>query len=204
VTIPGVNISSKTEFTDLISGCYLRNQQMNENGESDVDRVTRVANAYGERYPWADVDALRMYFRIDATSAALRAAGARSHSGEMPDSKRWLARIVRALYMAPDFRLSHANIAKETGVPAANVTYQVDALRDEGYVQRVPNQQDRRVTFVELTPKGLEFCERILPQWTQFMSELGQMFTGDEKRLLNDLLVRLQSAAEDYVAATDD
>ena len=85
--------------------------------------------------------------------------------------------------MSPDHRLSHADIGKETGVAPANVTYQIDALRNEGYVRRVPNETDRRVTFVELTPKGEEVCDWMIPQWTRFMSQLGKVFTDEEKIL---------------------
>ncbi len=131
-------------------------------------------------------------------SESLHAAGSRAHAGVLPGSKRWLARILRALYMAPDHRLSHAEIAKETSVPPANVTYQIDALRDEGYVRRIPHETDRRVIFVELTPEGEALCEIIIPAWTRFITELGKSLTSDEKHYLNQLLERLEAAANAY------
>lgn len=161
-----------------------------------ADRGTRVAQQYVERYQWADAEALRIFFRVDLAGEALHAAGSRVHAAKLPSAKPWLARVLRALYMATEQRLSHAEIARETGVPPANVTYQIDALRDEGYVRRVPHPNDRRITLVELTPKGETLCNVIIPAWARFMTELGKAFTEDEKKLLNGLLERLQAAAD--------
>jgi DNA-binding MarR family transcriptional regulator len=162
------------------------------------DRGVRIASQYAELYPWADREALQLFFRIDLAGEALHAAGSRVHEPALPRTKPWLARVLRALYMAPDHRMSHAGIAKETGVPPANVTYQIDALRDEGYVQRVPHQTDRRITLVELTDQGRTLCETIIPAWTRFMTDIGAAFSEDEKQLLNQLLERLEAIASSY------
>ena len=178
--------------------CFLATEK-EQAGRTPNDRALRIAGQYAERYRWADHEALKLFFRIDLVGDALHAAGTRVHASVLPAGKRWLARVLRALYMAPDHRLSHAEIGKETGVPPANVTYQVDALRDEGYVRRVPHESDRRITLVELTPKGESLCDTIIPAWTRFITELGNSFTAKEKRDLNELLERLQMAAESNI-----
>jgi DNA-binding MarR family transcriptional regulator len=144
------------------------------------------------------MEILQIFYRIDLASEALHAAGSRVHEPILPGSKPWLARVLRALYMAPGRKLSHADIAKETGVPPANITYQVDALRDEGYVRRVPHESDRRITLVELTDEGESLCDVILPAWARFITEVGGAFTEAEKRSLNKILERLESIARSY------
>ncbi len=162
------------------------------------DKVDRIAAEYADRYPWADPEALRLYYRMDVVSESLREKASKVHDTVLPGVKGWLVAILRALYIAGGRGLSHAEISSETRVPSANLTYQVDVLEQDGYVSRSRHQSDRRVVLVELTPKGEELCERILPARTRFISELGKAFSEDEKKLFSEFLERLEAAATAY------
>ena len=79
---------------------------------------------------------------------------------------------------------------------SANVTYLIDGMVREGLVNRVVNPNDRRVTFVELTPKGSQMAERLVPVIGRFMQQVVSCLSEDEKQQLNDLLERVRINAE--------
>lgn len=166
--------------------------------ESPGDKVDRIAAGYADRYPWADSEALRLYFRLELVSDSLRETASRVHDTVLTGVKGWLVAILRALYIADGRGLSHAEISSETRVPSANLTYQIDVLEEDGYVARSRHASDRRVVLVGLTPKGDALCERILPARTRFISELGKAFSEDEKKLFNEFLERLEAATTAY------
>ena len=61
------------------------------------------------------------------------------------------------------------------GVTATNVTALVDALEQEGIVERVPHPTDRRATLIRLTPKALK---TISFGCTEFKDKVGELFDG--------------------------
>lgn len=160
------------------------------------DKIDRIATQYTSRYPWADHQAIRMFFRLELVADSLHAAARRMHSSILSGHKAWSVAVLRALYLTPGQRLSHAEIGNETRVPPANVTYQVDVLERDGLVVRVPHASDRRITMVELTPLGESFCDKLLPARAELITELGSEFTEDEKVLFNQFLERLHRRAE--------
>jgi DNA-binding MarR family transcriptional regulator len=170
--------------------------------EEAVDKVDRIAAEYADRYPWADHEALKLYFRLELVNDSLREMAAKVHDTVLPGVKGWLVAILRALYIAGGRRLSHAEISSVTRVPSANLTYQVGVLEQDGYVARSRHESDRRVILVELTPKGEALCEQMLPARTRFISELGKAFSEEEKRLFNELLERLEAATISYEPRT--
>ena len=166
--------------------------------EGANDKVDRIAAEYAGRFPWADSEALKLYYRIELVSDSLRDKATKVHEMVLPGVKGWLVAILRALYIAGGGGLSHAEISSETRVPSANLTYQIDVLEADGYVARTRHESDRRIVLVGLTPKGEELCERILPARTRFISELGRAFTKEEKALFNEFLARLEAATAAY------
>lgn len=162
------------------------------------DKVDRISDQYAKKYEWADREAIRLYFRLEELTSALRLAADRVHTAILPNAKGWLVAVLRAIYLSPNRRLSHVEIGNETRVPAANVTYQVDVLEKDGYVVRVPHPDDRRVTYVELTPAGEELCEMLLPARARFINELASVLTPEETRMMNELAERLQKHAEAF------
>lgn len=55
------------------------------------------------------------------------------------------------------------DIAKYLLKTGGNVTVVVDNLEKQGYVARVRDTEDRRMTFVKLTAKGEEMFDRVYP-----------------------------------------
>jgi MarR family 2-MHQ and catechol resistance regulon transcriptional repressor len=132
----------------------------------------------------------------NAYNAMMNAYSARLESlGEAKANGR--NRILRLIYLTQPDRLAQGEIGRELNVTSANVTYLIDGMVRDGLVNRCVNPNDRRVTFVELTPKGGQMAERLVPEIGRFMQEVVACLDEGEKRQLNQLLerVRLKAAS---------
>lgn len=82
-------------------------------------------------------------------------------------------------------------ISEELMVTGANITCVVDNLEKEQLVQRVHSKTDRRIITAELTDKGKEKMEEIFPNYNQNLSQLFEIFSEEEQKVLIKLLEKL-------------
>lgn len=158
--------------------------------------AAKDAARFKARFPWVDESAVEANMAItNAYAAMMNAFSDRLEAiGEVKANGR--NRILRLLYLTRPERLAQGEIGRELSVTSANVTYLIDGMVREGLVTRVVNPADRRVTFVELTPKGEEMAERLIPVIGAFMAEVMGCFSPEELQQLNQLLDRLRVHAE--------
>ena len=98
--------------------------------------------------------------------------------------------------------LSPAELADRTGVTRATMTGLVDTLTRAGLVTRTPDQDDRRMLAVELTPRGEKLLHRILPEHFRRMAWLMSPLSEAERRAFVRLLTKLLHRAVDVPLAT--
>lgn len=83
------------------------------------------------------------------------------------------------------------DLAEDLGVTARTVTTLVDALEREGLLVRLPDPTDRRATLLALTDKAQTQFEQV----RRIQMDLGEEFVApldqEQRRLLLDLLNRL-------------
>jgi DNA-binding MarR family transcriptional regulator len=84
--------------------------------------------------------------------------------------------------------LALSEVARKTEVTAANVTLVVENLVKAGWVERVRDERDRRVTRAQATPAGLTLLETVGPAYHARVLRLTQGLTADEQ----EILMRLQ------------
>ena len=72
-------------------------------------------------------------------------------------------------------------------------------LEKKGYVRRVHDQVDRRVTNIELTEDGKEYFEGIFPQHTRQISEIFSVLKDEELEELMSLLKKLGYHSEELL-----
>lgn len=85
-------------------------------------------------------------------------------------------------------------------VTAGNITGLIDRMEAQQLVKRVPDDKDRRITRIHLTPKGRKLAKRLIPRHT---TDIDQLFSGMSpaeietlRKLLDKLLVSLESREE--------
>jgi DNA-binding MarR family transcriptional regulator len=83
--------------------------------------------------------------------------------------------VLAQLERSPD-GLTFSALSEKLLVTAGNLTGIVDRLEKQGLARRETNPKDRRQTFIKLTDKGREYCNKVIP-----------MHTHDIARLLSDL-----------------
>jgi DNA-binding MarR family transcriptional regulator len=98
-------------------------------------------------------------------------------------------------------RMSGRELAARLGVTPATVIPPTDRLEERGYLRRAPDQADRRLTWLELTPAGEEFFRGLWAPAGQTVMQAISQFTPEDRqtlaRLLNQIADQLEHAAPD-------
>lgn len=85
----------------------------------------------------------------------------------------------------------------------SNVTRQLAALEESGFVIRRPSETDRRVTLVYPTQKAMDVLPRILEVLREWNNYITEDFTDEEKEVLSNFLERICEKAKTYANKRD-
>jgi DNA-binding MarR family transcriptional regulator len=97
-------------------------------------------------------------------------------------------------------RLTGRDLAERLHVTPGTLIPLVDRLEEQGYLRRVPDQRDRRLTWLEMTAKGERLFERLRGGGGRIMSAIAQLSPADRTafaRLLNQVADHLESRRPD-------
>jgi DNA-binding MarR family transcriptional regulator len=103
-------------------------------------------------------------------------------------------RILRSL--AVSGRAPMARFASELYLTPASITGLVDRLETEKLVERERDDEDRRVVYVTITPKGRQSLEAGLKLHNRFMTRALGSLSREEAHQLVNLLTKLTERAE--------
>jgi len=154
------------------------------------------AARFKRRFDWVDELAVETNLEVAYAYTSLMASFSRCLSKIGESRAHGRTKILRLLYLSEHERVPQHEIGRQLGVTSANITYLIDGLEKEDLVRRVVNQQDRRVTFVELTEKGDKLSAELVPLIGEFMATTANSLTEAEKRQLIDLLVKFRTNSE--------
>jgi len=85
-------------------------------------------------------------------------------------------------------QLSTGELAKKFSVTSSAVSQMVDQLERKGMVQRVPDQNDRRITYVKLADETRKVFENMR---NKFITHFGERFSDIDNNELEALLAIL-------------
>lgn len=88
------------------------------------------------------------------------------------------------------------DLAKEFGISPASASVLADRLVDAGWIERMDDPGDRRVTFLCLTPSSTDRFESILAQHTHDLGHALDTLGPEPQQHLDDLLGQLLDAIE--------
>jgi len=153
---------------------------------------------YGAAFPDADPSALAAHLQViragvEMSQAVTRSLGSLENTVTGPRYS-----LLRALYFAEDLRLPQNEIARQLGSTPANVTQLIDGLERDGYVERVTNAADRRVTYARLTGQGRATCDVLVPHMVQMMEATVSGLDPQEMTDLARLLAKLRRHLASY------
>lgn len=113
----------------------------------------------------------------------------------VPGLSRAKYNILRMLFQEPDHRLLIGDFAEGLNVSPTNISKLVDSLVADGFVRRAEHELDKRKTWAELTPDGLEVMEAAIPAVGRNVQETWSGLDDDEKRVLAHLLAKMRMNA---------
>jgi DNA-binding MarR family transcriptional regulator len=87
--------------------------------------------------------------------------------------------------------LTPADIADRACVTRATVTGLLDGLQRDDFITRTPSAHDRRMIMVQLTDKGINLIQEVLPRYYQQVALLMKQLSDDERHQLIHLLERV-------------
>lgn len=101
--------------------------------------------------------------------------------------------LLSQLYRSPG-GLTMGEISARLMVTNGNVTGLITRLVDEGLVDRLQDEDDRRVQWVRLTPKGYKLFSSMAPANQAWVSQAMSAMTETELRQLHALLAKLKAS----------
>ncbi|MGE8720932.1 MarR family winged helix-turn-helix transcriptional regulator [Leptospira terpstrae] len=96
----------------------------------------------------------------------------------------------------PPFRLNPTQLWQGMLLSSGAMTNRLDRLETAGYIERLPDPNDRRATLVSLTEKGLKLIDEAVVSHTKNEEECIQDFSVEELTSLNSLLSKLKQSIE--------
>lgn len=83
------------------------------------------------------------------------------------------------------------NIGEKILVTSGSVTYVIDKLESRGLLKRRPCEEDRRVTFAELTEEGRALMASEFPEHARFIKATMEVLSPEEQEVASSLLKKL-------------
>ncbi len=148
-----------------------------EAAEPDSEELRSIMTAFGRQQAAFADETARFFMDVDLTMAQFRALAA---------IRRWGKQTGRGL-------------ARRLHVTPGTLVPLIDRLEELGYLRRVPDLADRRLTWLELTPKAERLFQRLWGMGAaKVAAAIGQLIPKDRaelKRLLNQVADRLEAQA---------
>ena len=150
-----------------------------QNGISATPKgaAPKGAASKGDPSPIALMDAFGAFMR--SYKGWMRTVLAALSSDESNPSRVMLVVSLRRTSPQP-----MGSLAMHLGLPKSNITALVDDLEAEGVLRRKQDPTDRRVTLLELTPKGHSLCEREYDAFERSMAGLFALLPADERKTM--------------------
>ena len=85
-----------------------------------------------------------------------------------------------------------SNIARNLGITLGTLTINIDRLTAKGYVHKVKNEKDKRITFIELTEKGEQIRAKHEIIRRKLVTEATAHLSTSEKVALTNAMNKLE------------
>ncbi|PZE54034.1 MarR family transcriptional regulator [Curtobacterium sp. MCPF17_001] len=147
----------------------------------------------------SDLDVMGALTRLEQASTALRNR-LRDRTGVSGTDLSVLQYVWRA--RSGDRSVRVKDLTSHLGLTGPAVTGVIDRLERQGILQRVPNPEDGRSRFIELTPGQEQVFAAALDSTNEQLHELLSSFSERERRRLVRIVDRIVSALDEGVPPT--
>ncbi|MBE9397720.1 MarR family transcriptional regulator [Pontibacterium sp. N1Y112] len=149
----------------------------------------------GRRPPAQHLELPRFFpYKLSILQSTISDSIAQLYSGQFNLSQQeW--RVIAALGTQP--RMSAKEIAAYTSMDKMPVSRAISKLVKEELISQSPSSEDRRLIILNLTPKGLEIYEQIVPLVLEREEFLLSALSKDEQSQLDTLMEKLLKKAQE-------
>lgn len=100
---------------------------------------------------------------------------------------QWIA----LYYLGKEKEISQKELAEKMYIKESTVARLVDRMEKEGFVHRVKNEEDRRITNIVLTEKGLNSREQLLPEGERLNTVISKDISEEDMCTFMDVLKKM-------------
>ncbi|QUH21713.1 MarR family transcriptional regulator [Alkaliphilus sp. B6464] len=102
---------------------------------------------------------------------------------------QWIA----LYYLGKEEVISQKELAEKMNIKESSVARLLDRMERDGLVERVKNENDKRVTNVRLTDKGKQYRIKLLPEGEEFEKLLYKNISDEEMKIFTTVLSKMVS-----------
>ena len=157
----------------------------------ELERLRELASLL----PGLDPETVRVVAVLRAAARELDRAAERDLAGARLSEGR--LRVLAQLRVA-DGPVVHSAIAEASGIRPATLTGLVDGLVRDGLAERVADTEDRRRVLLELTDKGGELLDEVLPGHLAGFRAAVEPLSPRERTTLVRLLEKVRAGTRNW------
>lgn len=160
-----------------------------------MDHVDHILEQWRRERPDVDASPMGVIGRLGRAVARVesRLDATFAHHGIDAGTFDVLATLTR---QGAPYRITPAALADDAMITSSAVAQRLNRLESLGFIRRLPNPDDRRGKFVELTPEGADLVDRVLPDHLATEEDLLRDLSADERTALAALLDRVAPPSE--------
>jgi len=156
--------------------------------------VVKVGPNFQDEYPDGDPVAAELFATLLRAGETINAEINRTMIASIGAPNALLNSL--AVIEGADQPLTPSEISERTYTSSATTTATIDALERKGWVQRVPNPEDRRSLLIEITGEGQAVADRFLPGIRKVeLAVLSELTSAERVTMLKLLAKFLRQAA---------
>lgn len=164
-----------------------------------ADRIDHILGQWQQELPQVDISPLAVTGRVLRMARLLE----KHRETLLADYglSVWSFDVLATLRrQGPPYQLKPTDLYGLLMLSSGAMTNRIDRMEQDGLVERLRDAEDRRSVIVQLTPKGIELAETVMPVLFAKERDLLAQFTDpDELETFVALLRRLLLSLEDAV-----
>ncbi|MFS3127001.1 MarR family winged helix-turn-helix transcriptional regulator [Nocardioides sp. Bht2] len=156
------------------------------------DEVDELVDSWNRERSDLDLTPVEVFSRISRLARLLDLA--RRKAFAQHGIELWEFDVLAALRRAGgDYELSPGRLIRETLVTSGTMTNRIDRLTARGFVERLPDPNDRRGVLVKLTPEGRVAVDGAFGELVEAERELLAELPARDRKQLAALLRQLMT-----------
>jgi DNA-binding MarR family transcriptional regulator len=142
------------------------------------------------RYPEINISSIEVYLAFLATATAFYHAVDSNYARYNLSRGKFV--LLMQLVETEEAGLLPSEFAERAGITRASVTSLLDGLERDGLVTRQPHAGDRRTISIQISDKGRELMNELLPQHFAWIATWMDNLSYGEQQIFLELLTKLQ------------